>query len=486
MSRLMLTELASPPPTPDTGKVRVYVNSGGTLASVDDAGVVTTYGAGVTQEQVEDYVGALLQDSSSVDVTYNDAGNAVTFTVIAGGVNHNALLNYVANQHIDHSTVSINAGTGLTGGGDITASRTISMPNTGTAGTYRSVTTDAQGRVTAGTNPTTLAGYGITDAQPLDSDLTAVAGLAGTGLVTRTGTGTATTRTITAGTYMSISNGDGVSGNPVITHANSAATAGSYGGVNAIPVLGVGATGHIDSVSTVNTTSALLTGFSAAAGTVVGTDTILQAFNKLQGTITAGVANFATDVLNTVLTGLSVVGGSAVTASDSILTAIGKLQGQVNDLIATDNEWIEVNTANTYTNTSNTTGVGVTELDLVITAGRKYYYEATLLYQSAATTTGLAVTVTSPNGASAPGAVMVNMAVAADGTAAMYSGTINTLGDYVTSTGVQTANTPFVCHIKGNFPASASGTLRITFRSEVNGSQVTISPGSSLLVREFV
>lgn len=33
----------------------------------------------------------------------------------------------------------------------------------GTAGTYRSVTTDAQGRVTAGTNPTTFSGYGITD-----------------------------------------------------------------------------------------------------------------------------------------------------------------------------------------------------------------------------------------------------------------------------------------------------------------------------------
>ena len=33
-----------------------------------------------------------------------------------------------------------------------------------TAGTYRSVTVDAKGHVTAGTNPTTLAGYGITDA----------------------------------------------------------------------------------------------------------------------------------------------------------------------------------------------------------------------------------------------------------------------------------------------------------------------------------
>lgn len=32
------------------------------------------------------------------------------------------------------------------------------------AGTYRSVTVNAQGHVTAGTNPTTLAGYGITDA----------------------------------------------------------------------------------------------------------------------------------------------------------------------------------------------------------------------------------------------------------------------------------------------------------------------------------
>ena len=40
-----------------------------------------------------------------------------------------------------------------------------SHPNSGvTAGTYKSVTVNAQGHVTAGTNPTTLAGYGITDA----------------------------------------------------------------------------------------------------------------------------------------------------------------------------------------------------------------------------------------------------------------------------------------------------------------------------------
>ena len=40
-----------------------------------------------------------------------------------------------------------------------------SHPDSGvTAGTYRSLTVDKKGHVTAGTNPTTLAGYGITDA----------------------------------------------------------------------------------------------------------------------------------------------------------------------------------------------------------------------------------------------------------------------------------------------------------------------------------
>ena len=38
-------------------------------------------------------------------------------------------------------------------------------PNSGvTAGTYRSVTVNAAGHVTGGSNPTTLSGYGITDA----------------------------------------------------------------------------------------------------------------------------------------------------------------------------------------------------------------------------------------------------------------------------------------------------------------------------------
>jgi hypothetical protein len=65
-------------------------------------------------------------------------------------------------------TITISAGTGLTGGGNLSANRTLSLAATGVkAGTYTKVTVDTYGRVTVGDNPTTLAGYGITDAVTL-------------------------------------------------------------------------------------------------------------------------------------------------------------------------------------------------------------------------------------------------------------------------------------------------------------------------------
>ncbi len=54
--------------------------------------------------------------------------------------------------------------------------------------------------------------------QPLDSDLTAVAGLSGTGIIVRTGVGTALNRTIFGDSEIVVTNGDGVSGHPTRCH----------------------------------------------------------------------------------------------------------------------------------------------------------------------------------------------------------------------------------------------------------------------------
>jgi hypothetical protein len=60
-----------------------------------------------------------------------------------------ALTQSAADSRYALKTVTISAGAGLTGGGNLSANRTLSLAAVGTAGTYTKVTVDAYGRVTA-------------------------------------------------------------------------------------------------------------------------------------------------------------------------------------------------------------------------------------------------------------------------------------------------------------------------------------------------
>lgn len=161
MAKIDIKNDASPA-TPPSGYIRIYSKPDKVLYYKDDTGVETAI-ATVTNEQIQDAVGSILTNTASVVLTYDDAGNQIYATVSASGVNHNALSGYVANEHINHSSVSINAGSGLTGGGDLSANRTISMPAVGTSGIYGSssqipvFSTDAQGRVTSVSNTSIAA-----------------------------------------------------------------------------------------------------------------------------------------------------------------------------------------------------------------------------------------------------------------------------------------------------------------------------------------
>jgi len=144
--------------TDDRVSALLQAGSGISL-SYNDAGNQLTIASTITQytdEQAQDAVGNILTDTASIDFTYNDAGNQISAAVLPAGVNHDALQNFVVNEHIDHSTVNINAGTGLSGGGDITTSRTLNIANTGVvaggygnASTVPSITVNSQGQLTA-------------------------------------------------------------------------------------------------------------------------------------------------------------------------------------------------------------------------------------------------------------------------------------------------------------------------------------------------
>lgn len=92
-------------------------------------------------------------------------------------------------------------------------------------------------------HPTTLSGYGITDAQPYNLELVAVAGLSSNGLATRTADDTWAVRTLTAGSSkVTVTNGDGVSGNPTIDVNEANLTLTSIGGTLSIAKGGTGQT----------------------------------------------------------------------------------------------------------------------------------------------------------------------------------------------------------------------------------------------------
>lgn len=115
----------------------------------------------------ESEIDSKLSGKSDTGHTHGEYVNQNAFTKVAVGST-----TIEADSATD--TLTLAAGNNITltpdASGDkvtITATDTVyTHPNSDVpAGTYKSVTVNAQGHVTAGTNPTTLAGYGITDAE---------------------------------------------------------------------------------------------------------------------------------------------------------------------------------------------------------------------------------------------------------------------------------------------------------------------------------
>jgi len=302
------------PPNPPTGYIRVYSKSDDILYYKDSAGVETAIGA-VTSEQIQDAVGGTLIDTATVDLSYDGVNNLISANAIPGGINHNLLLNYIANQHIDHSAVLINAGTGLNGGGNITASRTINLGNT-------------------------------------------------------------------------------------------AVTSGSYGTATQIPTITVNA----------------------------------------QGQITA--------------------------ASNTTIVPISNLT--------------QLATSADLTNSSNVTLVNMSNLAFSVVTGRRYLINATIMYRSSNSGTGIALTMDTTNTAAGSLSLMVETMRGSDSATNQWVGSVTSFGDVVTANAVPAADVDFIALMQGIFVATSGGILVPQFRSETSGTTITVAIGSCILVRDFM
>tara|TARA_B110000977_G_scaffold148954_1_gene188822 strand:+ start:262 stop:1122 length:861 start_codon:yes stop_codon:yes gene_type:complete len=221
--------------------------------------------------------------SSSGIITANSFAGTIG-TATQGTIDHDSLANFVANEHIDHSAVSVTAGTGLTGGGTIAANRTLNVIG-GTG-------------ITANANDIAITAGGIDTTQLADDAVTSAKLAHSIAIVTNITSPTSTIGLRDLDWQGNIDGGNATyAQGDVIYHATTTAT--TQGNIYSMGIDGVVVPADADAVATASTILCVALGANASLGLLLRGTVVLRTSPGAQPGLpfylstTAGIAQAA-------------------------------------------------------------------------------------------------------------------------------------------------------------------------------------------------